>query len=137
MPKGLAIPIRATPHGGIQTVEGSANDDKIIRAALGPDENDNAFQQDIGLGQRMIFGIADDALRGGIMERLRLVFERFRRQRRYDLIRSSVRFYAPGDPEGTGKEGEMVLEFRYLSLEANEERLFKSEVSAAGSTGGT
>ena len=136
MPVGLAMPVGVTPNGGAKLVDGEENDNKIVRLALMSDENDNAFQQDISLGQSMIFELSDGLSRATTLQRLRIIFERFQAQRRYKLKSNTIRWYSNQDPEGGGKEGESILEFRYLSLEANEERLYQSGVSTPGSTGG-
>jgi len=133
MPRGLAFPVGVSPRGGARLVEGQDNDNKIIAIALGDDTNDNAFQQNIGLGPAPIFDINDPSARPKITVRLRAIFDRFKAQRRYQLIEDSVKWY---DADSGAGEGNLILEFRYLSLEANEERLFKAPVLSAGSRGG-
>jgi hypothetical protein len=131
MPKGLAVPVRVGPHGGAVTVEGSENDTKIIKTALGSDDNENAFQQNIGLGLDMIFDSNDAFSRIRIVARLQTIFERFEAQRRYKLREETLRWE---EREGTG---ELVLTFFYTNLESDQEVEFqRSFTSAQSGVGG-
>ena len=129
MPKGLDLPIRVSPRGGVLLSEGSENDNKIVLLALGETDNDNAFQQDIGLGASMIFRNNDIALRGIVLAKVRSIFDKFKRELRYELVENSLRWTSV-------KEGEAILELRYISKEANEVRLlqvpFSSNYQGAG-----
>jgi hypothetical protein len=116
MPRGLALPVRVAPWGGLLTVEGEDNDKKIIALALASDDNENAFQQDIGLGEAMVFDINDAQLRGRVMGKLRSIFRRFETQKRYRLLSETLR-WAEGD-------GELTLTFKYHNLETDEIRDF-------------
>lgn len=118
MPRGLAVPVRVAPWGGAALVEGDDNDDKIISLALGADDNENAFQQNIGLGDDMIFGISDPQIRGRIVGKIRQIFRRFETQKRYRLLSETMRWLPP-----TG-DGEMTLEFKYINLESDETKTF-------------
>lgn len=124
MAKGLAIPMRANPRGGFATVEGEANDQKIIHTALSDDDNENAFQQDIGLGQFMIFNVMDPGVRARIYQRLEQIFGRFQALARYKLLRSSIEWTEDS------VEQELTLQFRYVNLETDEEVEFRKTFSA-------
>jgi hypothetical protein len=117
MPKGLAIPFAVSASGGLATVDSDEQDNKIISLALGSDDNENAFQQNIGLGEDMMFDLADSQLRGKMIGRLRTVFANFQRQKRYKLVESSI-VWSDGD-------GETILEFKYFNIESDEERTFR------------
>lgn len=112
MPRGFAMPVRVAPWGGLLLVEGDENDAKIISLALASDDNENAFQQDIGLGEAMVFDISDAQLRGGIMGRVRSIFRRFEAQKRYRLLSETLRW--------TEGDGELTLTFKYHNLESDE-----------------
>lgn len=127
MPKGLAIPIGVNSKGGASLVDGDANDTKIIKLALGSDDNQNAFQQGIGVGLDMIFDINDPTTRPAIQGRINRVFEKFEAQRRYKLIDNTLSWEQ--------NESELILNFKYVSLEADEERLFRQSFSASSETG--
>lgn len=116
MPVGLAMPVGVGPNGGAKLAIGSDNDDKIIRLALLDDENENAFQQGIGLGIDMIFDINDVATKARIITKLRDIFRRFEAAKRYRLIEDTLAW--------KDKDGETVLTFKYYSLEADDTRLF-------------
>jgi hypothetical protein len=62
-----------------------------------------------------------------VILQVRRVFDKFKRERRYELVEGTVKVSAAGDP-GV-QEGEHILQFRYISLEANEERLFSRPVT--------
>lgn len=131
MSTGLAIPVGVNKKGGAKLVSGDENNTKIIRLSLGDDSNENAFQQNIGLGISMIFGVSDETIRASIIRRLYDVFRKFEAQKRFTLRRETVR-WTKGDDQ------DLVLEFRYLCLESDEEKLFRQNYSVAtGSTTGT
>lgn len=123
MPKGLSVPMGVSPTGGMATVSGQDNNDKIIRLALGSGDNENAFQQDVCLGDDHVFDIADPAFRGHILNRIRKIFERFERQKRFKLLPETVEW-------SEGAEQETVLTFRYLDLESDETSEFTDSFRA-------
>jgi len=100
-------------------LEGEDNDRKIIFLALGSDDNENAFQQQIGLGNDMVFGISDPQIRGTILTKVRRIFQRFEAQKRYRLVNSSLRWAEDSETQ------EMILEFKYMNLETDEVYSFK------------
>lgn len=135
MAKGLAMPIRPNPSGGLLTVEGNDNDHKIIALALASDENDNAFQQKIGVGKDVIFNIEDQLSRTRVLIRLRRVFERFEALNRYRLVEDSIQWVGRYE-DPTIPEGEVQLRFQYTSLENTDPRSFSQRFSAAGDGAG-
>jgi hypothetical protein len=136
MPVGLALPVGADPGGGLRISRGAENDNKIVSLALGDCSNGNAFQQDIGFGPAPIFEINDPALRSTVMMRIRQVFDNFKKERRYELVEGTVKIRSAGDPGVP--EGDHIMEFRYISLEVNDERFFSRSVSNPSSGfGGT
>lgn len=129
MSTGLAMPVGVDNGGGARLVSGSENDDKIIRLALGDDTNENAFQQNIGVGANMVFDVNDEQIQSRIMRRVNAVFARFEAQKRFILRRNTIRWTSDSDTQ------ELILEFKYVSVEADEERDFRQNFSAAsGST---
>jgi hypothetical protein len=122
MPQGLAVPVGVGPGGGMRTVQGAENDNKIVSLSLGDCSNGNAFQQDLGFGVPTMFETNDPSIRTSVMINLRRVFDKFKRERRYELVEDSVKIEPP--KQGADKEGANVLQFKYLSLESNEERTF-------------
>src|SRR5438445_220529 len=111
MATGFAIPPRANATGGVALSSGDEQDLSIIALALGADENDNSFQQDTGLGDEMIFDIADPLAEAVILGRLRRVFAMFQRLKRFKLLEETVRF--------TQLDGDTILSFKYLSMETD------------------
>ena len=124
MPTGLALPIGVSASGGVKLVDGDDNDKKIIALALGSDDNENAFQQDIGLGIDMIFGISDPGIRGRIINRLKAIFRNFQAQQRFSLFTASIKFTEDS------KTQELILEFKYLNLESDEIKDFRRQFTA-------
>lgn len=124
MPTGLAVPVGVNSRGGAALVNGNENDAKIIKLALADVTNENAFQQGIGPGVDMIFDINDVTSRARIQSRVEAVFRRFEAQQRYKLVDETLSWSSEG--------GEMTMEFKYVSLEADEERLFRQQYSGAG-----
>lgn len=130
MPKGLALPVGVDSTGGARLVDGDENDNKIVLLSLGDDTSENAFQQGIGLGPFPIFEINDALARPQVLARIRQIFARFKALRRYELVEDSLRWLTSEDDDFV-EEGMLVLEFKYISLEANEQRLFRTKVSTS------
>lgn len=112
--RGLRIPMGVNADGRGATVVDREQDDKIINTALAGNDNANAFQQDRGLGQGMVFDPADASTRGRILSRLREVFNEFEIQKRYRLLEDTI-----GWEEA---EGELILSFTYHNLETDDPR---------------
>lgn len=127
MPTGLAMPVGVGPDGGARLSSGDENDDKIIRLALGDDANENAFQQNFGVGADMIFGQADELLQAQIMRRVNEVFKRFEAQKRYVLRSNTITWSQDSQTQ------ELILQFKYLCVESDREQSFRESFSAAAS----
>lgn len=132
MSTGLGMPVGVGNGGGARLVKGSENDDKIIRLALGDDANENAFQQNIGVGANMVFGLSDIEQQARIMRRVNAVFKRFEAQKRFILRRDTIKWTRDSANQ------ELTLEFQYVSIESDEERDFRQNFdSSSGSTTAT
>lgn len=114
MPTGLQIPIGVSPTGSSSLATSDDNDKKIIGIALGADDNENAFQQAIGMGEAAIFDVDDPTMRARITQRLKQIFRRFESEKRYRLDLASVKWETEEDT------GNVVLNFRYINLESDE-----------------
>lgn len=132
MATGLAIPVGVNTSGGGRLVSGDENNDKTIRLALGDDDNENAFQQNVGLGAGMIFGISDQTQQASITRRLFEIFRRFEAQKRFILQRNTIKWTS--DPTNQT----LTLEFKYLDIESEVIKDFEQNFSTAtGSTSGS
>lgn len=123
MPRGLRVPVGVDPTGGAAMVESDENDQKIISIALGSCDSEHAFQQEIGLGSDMVFDINDPTLRARIYRRLISIFQDFESQKRYRLVRETVKWEESG--------GELTLAFKYLNLESDEPKTFTQSFTAS------
>jgi hypothetical protein len=112
MATGLSIPLRAGPNGGSVLTSGDEQSSKIVTLALADNDNDNAFQQNIGLGTNEVFAVSNPSFRGRVLNRLTRVFNEFERRKLYRLQRDTIRWEK-------GKEGEQILRFRYKSIESD------------------
>lgn len=119
MPTGLGVPVGVDASGGARLVSGDENDNKIIQLALSSDSNENAFQQNIGLGQDMIFDLNDAGVRARILRRVILIFKAFQIQNRYKLLKNTVKWTEDGQNQA------LILEFKYVNLESDEEVFFR------------
>lgn len=119
MPTGLAVPGRTNTSGGVLVSRTEEQDAAIIKLALGDDYSDNPFQQRIGLGVEHIFDINDVTIRPLILARIIPMFKRFEALKRFKLKQETLQW------EDGEQEGELVLSFKYVNLEANEEREFR------------
>jgi hypothetical protein len=124
MATGLKIPVGVTGAGGAAMISGDANDVQVISVALGDDDNQNAFQQEITLGEFMIFEGVGEATDEQILRRIRSIFRDFRAAQRYKLINATI--------DGGEEEGERVLTINYLSIESDEEKVAKAAVTGSG-----
>jgi len=113
MPTGLKVPISVGPNGGLALVHGDEQDKKIIALALGDGDNENAYMQNITLGQNMIFDIADDSIRAQITNRIKRIFKNFQAQNRFKLLGDTMKWNYD-DSDGT-----ITLSFRYLNIESD------------------
>jgi hypothetical protein len=125
MPRGLKVPVGVAPHGGAALVDGDTNDAKIIKIALGSDESENAFQQDISLDVGMVFSLNDPTLRARILRRVYKIFDEFRVQKRFKLKKETMKW-----SENEANQ-ELTLEFKYVNLESDEEKLFRRSFTSS------
>ncbi len=116
MATGLKVPISVNANGGIALISGDENDAKIIALALGDGDNENAFMQDITMGNDMIFDINDPSIRANITMTLVRIFEEFEKQNRFKLLYDTIEWT---ETENVNEEGEIRLKFRYLNIESD------------------
>ena len=102
--------------GGMATATGSEQDGNVIALALAATDNENAFQQHEDVGTPSIFDIKDSGTQAAILGRVRRVFERFERLKRFKLLEETLEWR--NGPE----ESDLVLYFKYVALEADEVR---------------
>lgn len=119
MTKALKLPLGVTKDGGAATIEGDDVSHQLILTALSDNDNDNAFQQGIGLGSGAIFEQPNAAIRGKILRRLLAIFRDFERAKRFKLVRSSLTI---AEVKG---QGETNVEFSYFDLETDEVKTFR------------
>jgi len=118
MAKGLKIPVGVTATGGTAAVEGEEHNLQLIGTSLSSSESANAWQQEVNLGEDMIFGLDESTLRTTILRRLYQIFEAFEANKLYQLDRDSIEWSREQD-------GELTLELRYIDLETDEPRTFR------------
>ena len=124
MPVGLSIPVGVGSSGGAKLSTGDDNDHKIIMLALGSDDNDNAFQQNIGLGEDIVFDIANESVQATITRRLIEMFRRFQAQQRYILRTETISW----DYDSANQV--MFLSFKYVQVESDKEQEFRQQFSS-------
>jgi hypothetical protein len=124
MATGLKIPIGVNSSGGAELVSGDENDSKIIKLALSNDDNENAFQQDIGLGEDMVFDLSDPTTKSKIAVRIQRIFSKFQAEKRYKLLRNTIKWTDDSETQET------TLEFRYLNMESDEVQEYEQKFGA-------
>lgn len=122
MATGLRLPVGVDGSGGAALVSADAQDAKILSMALGDDENDNAFQQNIGLGEFMIFELPGDRTNALVLQRVKAIFRDFRAAQRFKLIPESIIL------RDEDEQGEFSIEFKFINLESDEEKTFSSRI---------
>lgn len=118
MATGLRLPLGANKAGRAALVSGDENDSKTISSSLSDCDNENAFQQEIGLGAGMIFDVNDPLVRAKILRRVKLIFDDFEKLKRYRLEEETLKW-------SRGEDGELRLEFKYLNIESDELQTFE------------
>lgn len=126
MATGLAIPVGVGPHGGAALSDGEENDKKIILLALGSDDSEHAWQQNVGLGDEIVFSLGDASVRSLVTRRLIAIFDRFRLQQRFILRPETIRWVEKPATQ------ELELYFKYVSIETDEEKNFRHSFRASG-----
>jgi hypothetical protein len=129
MARGLDIPVGVDARGGSRIVERDANDRKVIKTAMSDCDSDNAFQADIGLGSFPVFQNDTVEFRSQVLRRIQSIFADFERNHKYKLRRETIRWVESGDDSGN-----LELQFKYFSIESDEEFSFK-ETFTAGAGG--
>jgi len=124
MAKGLAVPVEVNSTGGTRVVDGDAQAEKIIALALSDNDSTNAFQQNIGLGTKMIFDVAKPAVRARVLASIVAIFAAFEREKLFKLVKGSVK-WSKGP-----KTGDQTLEFKYINLESDSVRTFARTFTA-------
>lgn len=92
-------------------VESDTHKKQLISIALSGGENANAFQQDINLGEDMIFGQDTSNFRSRILRRLRAIFVIFETQKLFRLMTETIEWKREAE--------ELILAFSYVDLETN------------------
>lgn len=100
-------------------IESDELNHQLIAISLTDDENENAFQQQIGLGEAMIFGQDTPALRAQILRRLFTIFLDFETRKTFQLVRETIEWSK--DTEN----GDLILKFYYIDLESDQPQFFK------------
>ncbi len=126
MARGIALPIRVGPHGGVVLEEGDAQAEKVIATALGDCDSSHAFQLEDGLGTGHIFQLPGPARKAVILARLFRIFATFEKLILFRIDRTTLRW-------GRGEQGELVLTFNYVDLETSQVAAF-SKTFAKGSS---
>jgi len=124
MAKGLSLPLRVNSLGGTDTTDGDDQARKIINLALGDGDNENAFQQDVALGEVMIFGLNNTQLRASIVNRLRKISKEFEEDKLYKLMMNTVKFNS--NTEGN----ELTLSCNFINLETDTPFSFQKTFSS-------
>lgn len=119
MAKGLKIPVYVNNLGGSEVIEGDDQAIKIIKTAIGSGYNENAYQQDVSLGESMIFGTNNNQLRADITRRLYKIFKEFEDDLLYKLARNTIKWSRDVQRQ------ELILEFQFINLESDTPTVFR------------
>lgn len=117
MAKGWSIPMRANKRGGVQTSVGNRHVMDLLYAALKNADSDNPFQE-LGLGEDMIFDIADATTFNSITEKLERIFADFREAELADLQERSDNLQVIPDPKTSG--GSWIMNIYFVNLESDQ-----------------
>lgn len=126
MTKGLAVPVRVNNKGGALTVDGDDYAQQVLYIGLAGHDNANAFQQNTGLGEGMIFGVTSTSEKAAILRRLRALFDVWEAERLYRLMPETIKW------SKDTQKGELYLEFQYINLETNKVIDFRKHFLSGG-----
>ena len=76
MATGIASPARENGNGGFLLATKDQHIRELLGVALGEGDSNNPFQ-DLGLGEEMIFDIADSGTFNAVADRITRIFQRF------------------------------------------------------------
>lgn len=111
-------------RGGSAAVEGDEYAKQVLATGLSGHDNANAFEQDSGLGEGMIFGTNSTSLKASVLRRLYAMFDSWEAERLYRLMRETVAWSTEG--------GDLVLEFKFVNLETDVVESFKKKFLSGG-----
>lgn len=126
MAKGIQIPVKVNAYGGTSVVEGDSYADQVLRIGLSGHSNMNAFQQDTGLGEGMIFGLDSTSTKASVLRRLYAIFEEWEAQRLYKLMAETIKWVSDSSV------GDLILEFKYINLETDQVKSFEKRFLSGG-----
>jgi hypothetical protein len=119
VPTGIKIPVQVDRTGRTAMISGDDLNRQLIAIALADDENENAFQQQIGLGEAMIFGGDTPTLRAQILRRLFTIFVDFEARKIFRLVKETIEW------SKNVENGDLILSFYYIDLESDSPQFFK------------
>jgi hypothetical protein len=125
VPTGLDLPVGVNAQGGARLVSKDTQAMKIIALSLSDLENDNAFQQNIGLNGAHVFDIAGASFRASVRQRIFDIFRDFEDLKLYSLNRGTMKFSRTA-------AGEQTLEFEFVNLESDEPINFIQKFTTKG-----
>lgn len=120
MVKGLKVPIGVDIYGGSAVVEDSEYKHQLIAMSLSSGDSANAFQQEVSLGQDMIFGQDTLSLRSSVTQRLYAIFADFETNKLFRLMKETLKWNPLGD-------GRLELSFSYIDIETDTVESFLKE----------
>jgi hypothetical protein len=129
MARGLAIPVGVDATGGTAMAEGDPKNTQVISTAIADCDSDHAYQLDLGVGSGMIFDINDPEGQSQVIRRVRSVFQDFRDVQRFKLLPNTIKIEQE-------TEGELVMEFKYIDLESDEEKTFRETLTGVENPAG-
>jgi hypothetical protein len=108
---GLAIPIR-TLNGRLTLQSGERQTGKVILLAMGDGDNENPFNDDVGI-QYPVFDLNNPSTQAVVQREIEQHFARFEADLKARLV--DIQFVAEA-------EGELTVRIRYQDLETDEEQ---------------
>lgn len=126
MAKGLIVPVGVNALGGAALSEGDDHNTQTLMMALTDDDNNHAWQQDVGIGADMIFDTKDLTIRARILSRVSSIFRGFQRLDLFKLVPGSIAW-------DDSIEGELTLSLKYINLESDEVKTFSRRFAAKAS----
>lgn len=116
MLKGVKFPVRVTPLGGAETIEGSSVIDQNVLLAVIPSGTLHPWMQNLTPDEEIIFDIKDNRTGGLYSMTVRSYFEEMERKGYAKLLSGNrgiyIREAAPNE------DGDMVVVINYINLES-------------------
>lgn len=122
MAKGIKLPVRVGPSGGVETIEGSNMIRQNIELGVRPASNMNPWNQKLTPRENIVFDINDDIVGGEFESHVYDLFEDLERLNQATIQRGRGTGIFLDTSDATREKGNLDIGISYTDLEEMESR---------------